>query len=194
MREFVRGNTPKTQLPIAAIYGNFEEQNQYVADSCTQYSYDECYTTRPALFHRTETRISPLIIDEEFNIILPLYPNVKVSMPPLQKAVYLLLLMHPEGILIKEISNHKEEFREIYCTVSGRKNSSVIKRVTEKMMNPTENLIHKSISMIKHAFLCQMTNRDAKYYMPDTGRSKAHRIPLDSKMIYTKHRFNNHKN
>lgn len=142
-------------------------------------------TSRP----RSEMPVSPLCIDEQFNITMPLYPHIRINMQPLQKAIYILLLMHPEGILIKEIGNYETEFREIYCAVSGRMNRSVIERVTSKMMNPADNLIHKSLSMIKNAFLCRMPDCEARHYMPVTGRSVVHRIPIDRKIVYTKYRF-----
>ncbi len=46
-------------------------------------------------------KLSRLIVTEDLRIVLPDYQNMEIEMEPLVKAVYLLFLRHPEGIMYK---------------------------------------------------------------------------------------------
>lgn len=126
---------------------------------------------------------STLCIDERFDIHLPQYPDIRIELAALPKALYILLLLHPEGLLLKDISGHRDELGNIYRLVSGRQNPSVIKRAVENIMNPSDNPLHKNLSIIRHAFLCKLRSDIAEYYIPSHGRRCNHRIPLQSNMI-----------
>ena len=45
--------------------------------------------------------LSPLVITEDYRFLLPAYGNREVLLSPIHKALYLLLLNHPEGIEFK---------------------------------------------------------------------------------------------
>ena len=133
---------------------------------------------------KAEVEISPIVIDEEYNIILPLYPQINIKMEPLPKSIYLLFLQHPEGIVLKNISDYEEEIKKIYLAISGRKNVSVINRLIEKMCDPTENMLHKTLSIIRKTFCNKMNIEIAQKYIPTTGRSTAHRVPIRRNMVH----------
>ena len=46
-----------------------------------------------------DDRLSRLVITKDFRLLLPDYNNMEIKLEPLAKAVYLLFLNHPEGIL-----------------------------------------------------------------------------------------------
>lgn len=129
------------------------------------------------------TIVSPIKIDEKYNISLPLYPQIKIKLEPLPKTIYILLLRHPEGIILKEISNYTDEIRSIYCRVSGRQNPSVINRLMAAVTNPVENPIHKNISLIRHSFLSKLNFEIARNYIPTSGRYKAQHIPIEEHLV-----------
>lgn len=56
--------------------------------------------------------VSRICITENFEIQLPDY-NMKIDMPPVIKAIYLLFLRHPEGILLGNLSDYVEELSAI---------------------------------------------------------------------------------
>lgn len=126
---------------------------------------------------------STLYIDERFDIHLPQYPDIRIELAALPKALYILLLLHPEGLMLKEIAKYKEELGNIYRIVSGRQNPSVIKRAVENIINPSDNPLHKNLSIIRHAFLCKLRSDIAEHYIPSHGRRSNHRIPLHNNMI-----------
>ena len=48
-----------------------------------------------------DDRLSRLVIMKDYRLLLPDYNDMEIKMEPLVKAVYLLFLKHPEGILFK---------------------------------------------------------------------------------------------
>lgn len=130
-----------------------------------------------------EIVLSDIHIDNNFEITLPSYPNIKIELAPLPKALYILLLRHPKGFPLKEINDYGNELIKIYCRISGRRNPSVIKRLFDSMTNPTLNTLHQNLSIIRHEFLQKLRSDIAQRYIPTQGRYQLHRIPLDSSKI-----------
>ncbi len=75
--------------------------------------------------------LSRLVIDKEYRIGLPDYNNLEIKMTPLHKALYLLFLRHPEGILLKYMPDYKQELTTIYKQLSNRENYSNMKKSIE---------------------------------------------------------------
>lgn len=128
-------------------------------------------------------KISPILFDDDFNISLPLYPNVTITLEPLPKTLYILFLQHPEGIVLKDIQMYETELKRIYSHVSGRKNPTVINRMFRSLIDPTENPLHKNLSIIRRSFTSKLNYNIARNYIPAHGRTKAHNIPLESEYV-----------
>lgn len=127
--------------------------------------------------------ISPILFDDDFNMSLPLYPNVTIKLEPLPKTLYILFLSHPEGIVLKDIQIYETELKKIYSHVSGRKNPTVINRIFRSLVDPTDNPLHKNLSIIRRSFTSQLNYNIARNYIPAHGRTKAHNIPLESEYV-----------
>ncbi len=130
-----------------------------------------------------KVELSPIFFDENFNISLPLYPQVAIKLDPLPKALYILFLQHPEGIVLKDIQMYEDELKNIYCHVSGRKNPTVINRMFRSLVDPTDNPLHKNLSMIRKSFTSKLNYNIARNYIPAHGRTKAHSIPIESEYV-----------
>ncbi len=61
-----------------------------------------------------DNRLSRLVITKDYRILLPDYHNMEIKMEPLVKAVYLLFLNHPEGIVFKSLPDYRQELVQIY--------------------------------------------------------------------------------
>ena len=181
---------------LSAIIRIEKEYNRYTAESCgnphyrlpEQESDEHEFLATDLLFCDTlaqqqERQPSTLLIDSNFEIHLPLYPQITIELAPLPKALYILLLLHPEGFALKEIIEYASELRNIYRTVSGRQNTSVLNKMLDSITDPTSNPLHKNLSIIRRAFLSKLRSDIAERYIPTHGRNKLHRIPLESKMI-----------
>lgn len=130
-----------------------------------------------------EIEISPIMFDKDFNISLPLYPQVVITLEPLPKTLYILFLQHPEGIVLKDIQMYETELKNIYSHVSGRKNPTVINKMFRSLTDPTENPLHKNLSIIRRCFTSKLNYNIARNYIPAHGRTKAHNIPLESEYV-----------
>lgn len=141
------------------------------------------FLSRDNLNRQTDAAPSPLLIDDNFNIRLLQYPQVTIELAPLPKALYILLLLHPEGFVLKEIMDYAPELRCIYRTISGRQNISVLNKMLDSITNPTANPLHKNLSIIRRAFLSKLRCDIAECYIPTHGRNSIHRIPLERSLI-----------
>ena len=130
-----------------------------------------------------DSTISPIHFDSEYNISLPLYPQITIKLDPLPKSLYILFLTHPEGILLKEIQDYETELKSIYKAVSGRKNPTVINRMFRSIVDPTDKPLHTNISIIRRSFMSKLSYNIARNYIPPHGRNMVHNIPLDNSLV-----------
>ena len=65
-----------------------------------------------------DSRLSPLVVNNDMKIVLPNYNEVEVEMPAMCRAIYILFLKHPEGIALRNIGDHRAELENIYSIVS----------------------------------------------------------------------------
>lgn len=136
-----------------------------------------------------EERLSPLIIDQDYRILLPEYNNLEIKLTPLQKAVYFLFLRHPKGILFKRLQHYQVELQTIYCDVSNREQIKGIEKSIEDICNPVENSINEKCSRIKEAFLNQFTGEIASTYYITGDRGCPKLITLDRALVTWKVRL-----
>jgi hypothetical protein len=128
--------------------------------------------------------LSSLRIDEHFKIILPKYNNVEIKLTPLPKALYILFLKHPEGILLKQLIDYKAELLSIYNKLSNRSEQAKIDDSIEAMLDPTNNSVNEKCSRIKEAFLKEMDDTIAKNYYITGERGQPKRIILSRSLVY----------
>ena len=61
-----------------------------------------------------EEMFPQVIVTEDFRILLSGEEKREVRMEPIVKAVYLLFLSHPEGIILKHLPDYQKELTSIY--------------------------------------------------------------------------------
>lgn len=133
-----------------------------------------------------EPKLSTLLITEDFRIILPDYNNMEIKMPTLSKALYFFYLRHPEGVLFKELRDHKAELSEIYRTISPLENMDKIEKSIDDIVDSTKNSVNEKCSRIKAAFVSQFNDKLAKNYYITGGAGKPKKIMLDRFLIIDK--------
>ncbi len=135
---------------------------------------------------RGKEKLSRLVVTKNYDIVLPDYNNMKIKMKPLPKAVYLLFLRHPEGIVFKHLPDYQEELLDIYRRVKGSgffrlfdKSSQSISDVT----NPLKNSINEKCARIREAFVTHFDDHLAQHYYVNGKRGEAKKIQLSPDMI-----------
>ena len=135
------------------------------------------------LLSKSQPVISKLLITNDFRIFLPDYDNMEINMAPLPKTLFLLYLKHPEGIMFKQLSNHKKELLEIYSQVSNRENPADMKRSIEDLIDSSKNTVNEKCSRIREAFVKEFDDRLARYYYITGKRFTAKKIELDRSYV-----------
>ena len=127
--------------------------------------------------------LSRLVIDKDFRIFLPDYNNVEITMSPLPKAVYLLFLKHPEGILFKHLHDYYSELLEIYKQISNRVVEKNILRSIQDITDPSKNSINEKCTRIREAFLKQFDYVYAQHYFITGKRGEPKKITLPRELV-----------
>ena len=127
--------------------------------------------------------LSRLVIDKDFRIILPDYNNMEITMSPLPKAVYLLFLKHPEGIVFKQLRNYHDELLDIYKQISNRVIESNIESSIRDITDPTKNSINEKCTRIREAFLKQFDTVYAQHYYITGKKGEPKRITLPRELV-----------
>lgn len=134
-----------------------------------------------ALLHEEEP-LPELIITDDYRIFIG-DKRKEVHMEPLVKAVYLLFLKHPEGIIFKDLPDYREELAQIYvklkpCGMNDRAFQSI-----EDVTNPLLNSINEKCARIRGAFVGQFDDYMAKSYYIDGLRGEAKKISLPRNLV-----------
>lgn len=132
---------------------------------------------------RPDNRLSRMVITKDRRIILPDYHDMEIKMEPLVKAVFLLFLKHPEGIVFKELPAYRNELAKIYSEVKPSGLSEKALQSIEDVTNPLNNSINEKCARIRGAFVGQFDNHLAKHYYIDGMRGEPKKISLPRDLI-----------
>jgi len=134
-----------------------------------------------SLIH-TDQPILTLTISKNYRIFLG-DNRVEVHMEPLVKAVYLLFLTHPEGIVFKNLPDYREELTKIYSEVRPLGLTDRAIQSIEDVTNPLLNSINEKCARIRGAFVGQFDNHLARHYYIDGLRGEAKKISLPRELV-----------
>ena len=108
---------------------------------------------------------------------------MEIKMPTLSKAIYMLYLRHPEGIMFSYLPDYRDELLHLYGMISGRDNREEIKRSIDDVTDPTRNSINEKCSRIKQAFLREFDDSIARNYYITGERGEAKKILLSRDLV-----------
>lgn len=130
-----------------------------------------------------DDRLSRMVITKEYLIMLPDYNNMEIKMEPLVKAVYLLFLKHPEGIIFKHLPDYRNELAEIYEKLKPYGMNERVLQSIEDVTNPLLNSINEKCARIRGAFVGQFDDRMASHYYINGPRGGAKKIALPRELV-----------
>ena len=119
-----------------------------------------------------------LIVTEDYKVVLAGEKLVEVEMEPLVKAVYLLFLSHPEGIVLKCLPDYRKELTNIYMLVRPHGLTERVKKSIVDVTNPTQNSINEKCARIRKLFSAVLPVSVARYYAISGKRGEAKKIDL----------------
>lgn len=134
-----------------------------------------------SLIH-TNQPVLTLTISKNYRIFLG-DNRIEVRMEPLVKAVYLLFLSHPEGIVFKDLPDYRAELTKIYSEVRPWGLSERALQSIEDVTNPLLNSINEKCARIRGAFVGQFDDHLARHYYIDGLRGEAKKITLPRDLV-----------
>ena len=128
-------------------------------------------------------KLSRLQITTDYRILLPDYKK-EIEMGPLPKAVFLLFLKHPEGIMFSFLPDFRDELIEIYRAIKGSYfNIENAQKSIEDVTNPLSNSINEKCSRVREAFVKEFEDHLAKNYYIDGKRGEPKKISLPLNLV-----------
>ena len=134
------------------------------------------------------SEVSKLVITPDYKIHVSRFHQAgntdvdmcrEIKMSPLDKAVYILFLRHPEGINFSYLPDYQDELMEIYKKVMNYRTTAAMQRSVEDVTDPTKNSINEKCARIRRAFVEAFGEYKAEPYYISGPRGDAKRITLD---------------
>lgn len=133
---------------------------------------------------RPERPISRLYITADYRIFLPEFEGKEVMLGPLPKAVFILFLRHPEGIILKEMGFYFTELLNIYKGIQGRKFHERKARLSlARICDPLDNSLNEKISRIHEGLRNVLDETLAASYFIVGKRCEARQILIPQTLI-----------
>ena len=123
-----------------------------------------------------------LIISKDYRIFLG-EERKEVHLEPLVKAVYLLFLKHPEGIVFKDLPDYRGELVKIYNKVRPWGLTERALKSLEDVTNPMLNSINEKCARIRKTFGALLDSSVAEQYYVKGVRGKAKKIALPRELV-----------
>lgn len=137
-------------------------------------------TTMRIGIRQAKPTMKKLTITKDYRILLD---DKEIKMEPIVKAVYLLFLKHPEGIVFKALPDYRKELTKIYSKLRPLGLSDKAIQSIEDVTNPLLNSINEKCARIRGAFVGQFDNYMAKSYYVDGQRGEAKKISLPRNLV-----------
>ncbi len=128
-----------------------------------------------------DKKISPIVIKEDYKIILPEYNNMEVELNHLTKAIYILFLKH-NRIHLKDLRLYKDELLAIYKNISYKNDYDQIKKSIAHLIKD-KNAIFVHLSRIKSRFTLLFSDYYADNYYIQGDRGKEKYVKLNKAKI-----------
>ena len=125
---------------------------------------------------------SRLFITNRGNIYLTDRNNTEVKMPALSKALYILFLLHEEGISLNYLNDYKSELYRIYRQISTYTDDELLMKAIENLTDFVGSTMNATLSRIKKAFT-GILGDNASYYLIQGEKGERKTIHLDRRLV-----------
>ncbi|MCQ2257148.1 MAG: hypothetical protein MJZ41_04030 [Bacteroidaceae bacterium] len=107
----------------------------------------------------------------------------EIRLSPLDKAVYMLFLRHPEGINFSFLPDYREELMEIYRSLMNYRTTASMQKSIDDVTDPTNNSINEKCARIRRAFISALGQYKASAFFIAGPRGGAKKIALERRLV-----------
>jgi hypothetical protein len=126
---------------------------------------------------------SRMVIRRNGKIFLPDYENLEIKITPLDKALYLLFLRHPEGLYLSSLNEHRQELLDIYVRFARRGMMEDIRRRINDLTNALHPACSIAMSKIKASFTTSLGDSLSEHYIIQGENAERRNIRLDRSLV-----------
>lgn len=126
----------------------------------------------------------PLVIKGYMRkLSIPELGNLQINLTPMERAIYLLFLNHPEGIRLAEMGDHKNELKSILNIISRNNDIDLINSGVDELCAYNSNSLSEKISRIRRKFKDLLGNEMAEHYSIKGPNGEIKKIELDRRLV-----------
>ncbi len=89
-----------------------------------------------------------LYIDSKYNIRVGGPGGMQIPFRPLVRAMFILFLKHPEGIILKDRARFQEDLEDIYKAIAPNVDADDRRRRVQKLTNLEDNAFSENLSIL----------------------------------------------
>lgn len=134
------------------------------------------------LKYNANRELSRLYITARGEIILTDRNNTEVKMPAICKALYVFFLLHPDGMMLSHLNDHKEELYRIYRQISAYSDDDQLRRAIDNLTNYVGATMNTNLSRIRKAFR-DLIGDEAAIYLIKGEKGGRKTIHLDRSLV-----------
>lgn len=116
-------------------------------------------------------------------LYLPELADTKIPLSPMERAVYLLMLNHPEGMPLSHFPDFRDELKRYYSSTSVEGSVATLNERVNAICENQDNLLSQIISRIRRKFTVLVGEEMAESYIIKGERGEARRVELDRAMV-----------
>lgn len=125
-----------------------------------------------------------LFIDEHYAIRTGAPDGPALPLRPLVKALFILFLRHPEGILLKQRDRYRHELEEIYAVICPNTAAEDIKERVGRLVNLQDNSFSEKASVLNARLEALLPAGMAQDYKIQGYNGHPRRIPLNPLLVH----------
>lgn len=160
----------------------FELQNPKSAKDELQYTGFHKTIIDTLLKYNGSHGISRLFVTTKGDLYLTDRNNTEVKMPALCKALYILFLLHEDGISLNYLDDYKTELYRIYRQISTYSDDELLHQAVANLTDFIGTTMNANLSRIKRAFK-SILGDEATLYLIQGDKGEKKTINLDRKLV-----------
>jgi len=107
---------------------------------------------------------------------------LEINLNPKERALYLLYLNHPEGIMRSHLVDHKVELRSYYAMFSQQPSNDLIDEAISRLTDVTDNNMNEVMARIRTKFRQSVGEQQFEDYSIMATPEGTHKIRLNREL------------